>query len=159
MIAPEGAAPDFCNEGDGLITRRHAFEAWAAMRELERVLPPPTAILAGRDCVLAELAAEMAAATLGDPAFAGGDEVVPTYFATGLEGIDLPAQEEASASQSALGGLILALPQEDDDWFVIVTTPAVIEAFTGKRPGPGSVTLYDRTRQSVLGTFSMQVGP
>ena len=154
VSAPEGN-PDFCNEGR-LLPQTEAFRTWASMRELYRHFPAPTAILSGRDCVLAEMANEIAAATYGDPSFENADELVGAGFDRRLDGHDLTDEGKALVPD-AVGALLAGLPEEDHHWFVAVTTPDIVEALTGSRPAPGSVTLYDRWQKRAVTGMRMRI--
>jgi hypothetical protein len=156
VAAPEGA-DGFCNEGR-LLSGLDAYRAFATMRELTRRLGPPRLILSGRDCALAETAAELSAATFDDPAYIEFDELAPADFDRRLDGLDL-SEAERSLARAAVGGLVAALDFEAPGaWHALVTTPDIVEAMIGVRTEGGSVAVVDALTGVEIARFRMRHG-
>ena len=132
------------------------FRAWAAMRELMRHFVPPGSILSGRDCVLVEMATEMAFATKGDPSFAHGeDEFVSVILDRRLDGVGLGADDRQLAGRTVGAMLREPEPTETHPWRAVVTTPEIVAAVTGYAVPHGSFLVWNHRTGGVAGPFRM----
>jgi hypothetical protein len=157
VTAPERAY-GFCNQGR-LLSALDAYRTAASLNLLVRRLGgPPRLVLSGRDCGLAETAAEIAAATLGDPAYATAEEYAPADFDRRLDGLGLDEAERALAAD-AVAGLVAEFDfEEPGAWQAVVTTPDVVEAVTGTRPAGGGVVVLDARDGSEIARFRLEHG-
>lgn len=157
VAAPEGAA-GFCNEGR-LLSTLDAYRAVASLQLLTRRLgQPPRLVLSGRDCGLAETAAELSGATLGDPTYSFPDEYAGADFDRRLDGLGLDAAERALAA-ATIADLLRELDfEEEGAWHALVTTPDVVQAATGTRPPGGGVVLVDARDGAEIARFRVEHG-
>lgn len=157
VAAPEGAF-GFCNEGR-LLSTLDAYRAVATLQMLTRRLgQPPRLVLSGRDCGLAETAAELSGATLGDPSYSLPDEYAGADFDRRLDGLGLDAAERALAA-ATIADLLRELDfEEEGAWHALVTTPDVVEAATGARPPGGGVVLVDARDGAEIARFRVEHG-
>ncbi|RST85704.1 hypothetical protein EJC49_14285 [Aquibium carbonis] len=140
------------------LTRDESFRAWAAMRELMRHFVPPGSILSGRDCVLVEVATEMAFATMGDPSFAHGeDEFVSVILDRRLDGVGLGADDRQIAGRTVGAMLREPEPTETHPWRAVVTTPDIVAAVTGYVVPAGSFLVWNHRTGGVAGPFRMRL--